>query len=226
MVVVFANQKGGVGKTTLAIAYANHLADTGHKVLLIDIDIQQSCISHRKSELNDWSEDAVKYKIEYVNLSTVMEGVNLMKQAHQLCNKESDCTVLIDVPGNITESYLGPVFIYSDFIVCPFVYQKFSLKSTSTFVKVIEQLKNSYKEMTTKMLFVPNKVQKRFGLREELEENRKFVDDKLRDVGVVTPVVYERAELKRISTILWSPKHKEEFKNCFACIDSNIFSEK
>lgn len=226
MVVVFANQKGGVGKTTLAIAYANHLADTGHKVLLIDIDIQQSCISHRKSELNDWSEDAVKYKIEYVNLSTVMEGVNLMKQAHQLCNKESDCTVLIDVPGNITESYLGPVFIYSDFIVCPFVYQKFSLKSTSTFVKVIEQLKNSYKEMTTKMLFVPNKVQKRFGLRDELEENRKFVDDRLRDVGVVTPVVYERAELKRISTILWSPKHKEEFKNCFACIDSNIFSEK
>ena len=226
MVVVFANQKGGVGKTTLAIAYANHLADTGHKVLLIDIDIQQSCISHRKSELNDWSEDAVKYKIEYVNLSTVAEGVNLMKQAHQLCNKESDCTVLIDVPGNITESYLGPVFIYSDFIVCPFVYQKFSLKSTSTFVKVIEQLKNSYKEMTTKMLFVPNKVQKRFGLREELEENRKFVDDRLRDVGVVTPVVYERAELKRISTILWSPKHKEEFKNCFACIDSNIFSEK
>ena len=226
MVVVFANQKGGVGKTTLAIAYANHLADTGHKVLLIDIDIQQSCISHRKSELNDWSEDAVKYKIEYVNLSTVMEGVNLMKQAHQLCNKESDCTVLIDVPGNITESYLGPVFIYSDFIVCPFVYQKFSLKSTSTFVKVIEQLKNSYKEMTTKMSFVPNKVQKRFGLREELEENRKFVDDKLRDVGVVTPVVCERAELKRISTILWSPKHKEEFKNCFACIDSNIFSEK
>lgn len=226
MVVVFANQKGGVGKTTLAIAYANHLADTGHKVLLIDIDIQQSCISHRKSELNDWSEDAVKYKIEYVNLSTVTEGVNLMKQAHQLCNKESDCTVLIDVPGNITESYLGPVFIYSDFIVCPFVYQKFSLKSTSTFVKVIEQLKNSYKEMTTKMLFVPNKVQKRFGLREELEENRKFVDDKLRGVGVVTPVVYERAELKRISTILWSPKHKEEFKNCFACIDSNIFSEK
>lgn len=226
MVVVFANQKGGVGKTTLAIAYANHLADTGHKVLLIDIDIQQSCISHRKSELNDWSEDAVKYKIEYVNLSTVTEGVNLMKQAHQLCNKESDCTVLIDVPGNITESYLGPVFIYSDFIVCPFVYQKFSLKSTSTFVKVIEQLKISYKEMTTKMLFVPNKVQKRFGLREELEENRKFVDDRLRDVGVVTPVVYERAELKRISTILWSPKHKEEFKNCFACIDSNIFSEK
>lgn len=226
MVVVFANQKGGVGKTTLAIAYANHLADTGHKVLLIDIDIQQSCISHRKSELNNWSEDAVKYKIEYVNLSTVTEGVNLMKQAHQLCNKESDCTVLIDVPGNITESYLGPVFIYSDFIVCPFVYQKFSLKSTSTFVKVIEQLKNSYKEMTTKMLFVPNKVQKRFGLREELEENRKFVDDRLRDVGVVTPVVYERAELKRISTILWSPKHKEEFKNCFACIDSNIFSEK
>ena len=224
MVVVFANQKGGVGKTTLAIAYANHLADEGKKVLLIDIDIQQSCISHRKSELNDWSEDAVKYKIEYVNLSTVEEGVTLMKQAHKLCQDNPGTTVLIDVPGNITESYLGPVFIYADFIVCPFVYQKFALKSTSTFVKVIEQLRNTYKGMTTKLLFVPNKVQKRFGLKEELEENRKFVDEKLREVGVVTPVIYFRAELTRISTILWSPKHKEEFKNCFACIDINLFS--
>ena len=226
MVVVFANQKGGVGKTTLAIAYANHLANEGRKVLLIDTDVQQSCISHRKSEMNDWSEDAVKYKIEYVNLSTVEEGVALMKQAHQLCSKEGDCTVLIDVPGNITESYLGPVFIYADFIICPFVYQKFALKSTSTFVKVIEQLKIAYKEMTTKMLFVPNKVQKRFGLKDELEINRKFIDDKLLEVGVVTPVVYHRAELTRISTILWSPKHNNEFKCCFACIDLNIFSKK
>ena len=59
MVVVFANQKGGVGKTTLAIAYANHLANNGRQVLLIDTDIQRSCTFRRASELENWDEDAV-----------------------------------------------------------------------------------------------------------------------------------------------------------------------
>lgn len=44
MIVSFLNQKGGVGKTTLAVTTADALARRGHRVLVIDADPQGSAL--------------------------------------------------------------------------------------------------------------------------------------------------------------------------------------
>ena len=47
-IIVFANQKGGVGKTTLCTLFANFLASKGIPVTVIDCDTQQTIFEKRK----------------------------------------------------------------------------------------------------------------------------------------------------------------------------------
>ena len=45
----------------------------------------------------------------------------------------------------------------------------------------------------------------------------------LKSFGFVTPKVHMRAELKRINTVVSTPKQKNEVEDCFNYIDNNIF---
>ena len=49
-IIVFANQKGGVGKSTLCILLANYLTYWKKDVCIIDTDIQQSATLQREQD--------------------------------------------------------------------------------------------------------------------------------------------------------------------------------
>ena len=49
VIVTFANQKGGVGKTTLCVTFANYLVTKGVRLVIIDCDFQHSIIESGRS---------------------------------------------------------------------------------------------------------------------------------------------------------------------------------
>ena len=54
VIVTFANQKGGVGKTTLCIAFANYLFSKGVRVTVIDADFQHSIVKRRNADIKEY----------------------------------------------------------------------------------------------------------------------------------------------------------------------------
>lgn len=56
VIVTFANQKGGVGKTTLCATFANFLVTMGVRVLVIDCDFQHSIVKRREVDIRKYGE--------------------------------------------------------------------------------------------------------------------------------------------------------------------------
>ena len=113
--------------------------------------------------------------------------------------QSQDGFVLFDAPGTIKDDGLAPMFIYADYIICPFEYESKSLSSTRTFIQVINRLQQLNPQMKAQIFFVPNKVDARMGTREELEL-WKQMDAEFGKSGIVAPSVGYRAQMKRVNT--------------------------
>lgn len=63
VIVTFANQKGGVGKTTLCVTFANYLVTKGVRVVVVDCDFQHSIIKCRKADSKKYGEQQMPYDV-------------------------------------------------------------------------------------------------------------------------------------------------------------------
>lgn len=98
-IVVFANEKGGVGKSTLAFHTTIALARAGHKVLAIDLDRRQRsfgrALDHRQATARSLGVDLPSpehFVLEH------QSGAMLMQE---IARVGRDCTkIVIDLPGH------------------------------------------------------------------------------------------------------------------------------
>ena len=182
MNIVFGNQKGGVGKTTLAILFANYLAEKNKKVIAIEMDVQKSIAQTRRYELE--LDETLKnpYEVVYTALNDYPKFAAALKN--------TNVNLVIDLPGKLDDPHLVPVLKDADVIVCPFDYDLRSFVSTSTFASVVKQL-----DKDKGIIFIPNRI--RSNINYELKDK---VTEKLSLLGHVTKPIIERVALKRLST--------------------------
>lgn len=124
-IIAFANQKGGVGKTTTCVNVASYMAAMGKKVLLIDMDPQGNATSgvgiektsSTKTIYNVIDGDAI---IDEVILSTDIPNLDFIPATVDLAGAEID---LVQLPNreNIIKNRLARVRNKYDyiFIDCP-----------------------------------------------------------------------------------------------------------
>lgn len=220
MVITFANQKGGVGKTTLCMLFANYLAHKGVNVLVVDIDLQKSIVSQRKADRSAFNDQEEEYNVEGVDIDTQEQAVMLMEKCKAL-----NGVVLIDAPGNVAENSLIPVFINSDYVICPYQYERKCLESTGVFIQLIEALKKKVKDMNLEMVFVPNHIDAKIGTKEEKDLWGK-TDEIFRQFGSVTDKIPYRTSIMRCNTYKLKRDQEVDVKDCFEQITkiTGIFS--
>ena len=219
MVIIFGNQKGGVGKTTLCTLFANHLATMGKKTLVVDCDNQQTISEKRKLDTRKNPDAKFLYNVQTFNITNVEYAKNLMKELRHM-----DGVVLIDAPGNLAQQGLLPLFVNADFVVCPFQFESTSVNSTVTFILFIKKLKEKFPQMKTRLFFVVNRHDKRYGKKPELLLWSK-TEQALENYGFVTPRVEAKADMQRYNTIEVTDKQKEIVGPTFDFICNIIFGE-
>ena len=207
--IVFANQKGGVGKSTLCMLFANYLAWKKQDVCLIDTYLQKTIMMQRKKDREIYDDMEEPYTVQDFDVQDPELMQQLMESASQ-----TEGFVLFDSPGNVSEDGLVPMFTGADFIICPYEYEEKTLDSTGTFIQVINALRQTTPEMTARLFFVPNRIDVRIGTADELRM-WKQTDAIFKQLGAVTPRITARASLKRINTFEISASQRDAVKGAF-----------
>lgn len=207
--IVFANQKGGVGKSTLCMLFANYLAWKKQDVCLIDTDLQKTIMMQRKKDREIYEDMEEPYTVQDFDVQDPELMQQLMESASQ-----TEGFVLFDSPGNVSEDGLVPMFTGADFIICPYEYEEKTLDSTGTFIQVINALRQTTPEMSARLFFVPNRIDVRIGTADELRM-WKQTDAIFKQLGSVTPRITARASLKRINTVEITAPQRDAVKAAF-----------
>lgn len=205
-VIAFANQKGGIGKTTSAINTAAAVAAMGNKVLLLDCDPQGNAssgvgINKKNLEFSSYqlligectAEQAI-VKTEFNNLDVLPTNIALAGAEFELVEFEDRAFRLKNAIAAVKDIYdyifidcppsLGILTINaltaSDGVVIPMQCEYFALEGLSQLMVTIKKIKNIYNPDINIVGIIITMFNGRLNLSNQvLNELKKFYADKI-----------------------------------------------
>jgi len=131
LIISFANQKGGVGKSTAAVLFCNSISNPpyNHRAVIVDTDPQQSIIQRRLADQKH-TDTIPAYDVFFIPLKQLPGKIAELEAANDY--------VIIDLPGRMDDPSEGiaiaAVITYIDIIFVPVVPGNFSLPASVAFV--------------------------------------------------------------------------------------------
>lgn len=145
MIVAFVSQRGGVGKTTLALHVAGELARRGERVTLVDADPQESALGWALARA--WSERARRFAV----IGLASESLPLEVPDIARANDH----VIIDGPPR-TPALTRAVLVAADRVVIPVQPGPFDVWTRHEIVELVKEVQFFRPRLTA--AFVTNRV--------------------------------------------------------------------
>lgn len=138
-IIVFGNQKGGVGKSTIATLCANALSQNPFrlKVCIIDTDRQKSIVEARDFDAEDYTGD-LPYHVFNMDLPTLQEEIYKLDKEYDLIF--IDTAGRLDINLDIRQQEITKALMYADFLFIPFRAGNFNLDATLEYLKMVVKL--------------------------------------------------------------------------------------
>jgi chromosome partitioning protein len=185
MIVVVANSKGGVGKSTLAVHLAAWLFEQGHGVILADCDTQRSS--------SEWMKEA-QPEVRTVRLSNPDDIVNQLP----LLGKEADF-VVADGPGSNSETSRA-LLLRADLALVPCKASMLEVRALAQATEVIRQAQDIRKGVP-KALIILSMVGKNYLLTKDMKNAARDLKLPVANSALTLRQIY--ADAPGQGTLVW-----------------------
>ena len=145
MRISFLNQKGGVGKTTLAVNVADAIARRGKRTILIDADPQGSALewAAARAALHEDTDAEVLFPV--IGLAT-----DFMHKELPGIARDFDC-VIIDGPPRINKVSTAAI-LASDLVLLPVTPSPYDIWATAEMLELVTQGQGLRPEIETRIV--------------------------------------------------------------------------
>ena len=233
-IILVANQKGGVGKTTTAAVLSAGLTARGYKVLMIDSDPQTNLTMCFMPEPTDGTPSLYHVYAEGKTLDEVKTSIKLNLDLvigdFELCNadmqflkagrlkmlrkafKELKSTydfVVIDTPPNLGILSLN-AFLVSDYIIVPMAADSFSLKGVRLLKQTLDEVEEETEKEVSVVGLLLTKYSDRTNVSRLLEKSvnsaAELLNTKVFESRIRQATVLQESQIAKIDLLEYAPK--------------------
>lgn len=211
-IIVFGNQKGGVGKSTLTALTAAAMASLGRNVYVADTDTQGSLTDARALE----QFNIELYPIVRHDLPGLIAALDDLDRAHDVILIDAAGKLDVHLPGDRQE--ISKILLFTDVLIVPVTPGNFTTAATLDYVKlaVTIRAKRGAKRPLKILLFINQAEAATRDHKEQVEQLQELAT--VAKVGIMTAALprYTAFRVAATTDNFYQPGSKDRAKIAFS----------